>query len=237
MSTTVRRSGATALITSMIVGALAAVLMVTLAGPAQAAAYRYWGYYTWTDGAWAFATAGPDQTDPADGAVEGWRFAVTTESGSPRAPRADGDFAAICASTDAATGKKRVAVVLDAGLADDSPDGAEPPGARGACALVDQAASGAQVLAVVATARIEGGLVCSLDGYPAQGCGEEVETEPPAGPDAAVQLALPQDDSEPADATPAEDDGAPWLGIALGGLLVAALGGAAVWRSRSGAAS
>ncbi|MGH8970339.1 MAG: SCO2322 family protein, partial [Actinomycetes bacterium] len=80
---------------------LTLVSLVGPASPAQAASYRYWGYYTWTDGAWVFATKGPDQTKPADGAVEGWRFAVTSESGSPRVPRADGDFAAICAGTDA----------------------------------------------------------------------------------------------------------------------------------------
>ena len=234
LSNNLRRSGTTALISL-----LAMLLLVTLASPAQAAAYRYWAYYTWTDGAWTFATAGPDQTNPADGAVEGWRFAITTEAGSPRVPRADGDFDAICSTTEAAAGKKRVAVVLDAGLADESPDGAQPPGPRGGCALVDEAASGAQVLAAVSTARVEDGLVCSLDGYPASGCGEEVETEPPASPDAEVALALPQDstdESEQTDATPAEDaEGAPWAGIALGGLLVAALAGAAFWKSRSGA--
>jgi len=234
LSNNLRRSGTTAL-----VSLLAVLLLVTLAGPAQAAAYRYWAYYTWTDGAWTFATAGPDQTNPADGAVEGWRFAITTEAGSPRVPRADGDFDAICATTEAAAGKKRVAVVLDAGLAEESPDGSQPPAARGACALVDEAASGAQVLAAVSTARVEGGLVCSLDDYPSEGCGEEVETEPPADPDAEVPLTLPQDESEQseqADATPAGDDGGtPWSGIALGGLLVVALGGAAFWKSRSGA--
>jgi len=241
LSNNLRRSGATAVLVTAVT-ALAALLLLALASPAQAAAYRYWAYYTWTDGAWTFATAGPDQTDPADGAVEGWRFAITTEAGSPRVPRADGDFDAICSTTEAAAGKKRVAVVLDAGLADESPDGSQPPAARGACALVDDAASGAQVLAAVSTARVEGGLVCSLDDYPAQGCGEEVETEPPANPDAEVALAVPTDstdgtdESGQADATPAEDaDGAPWVGIALGGLLVAALAGAAYWTSRRGA--
>src|SRR5688500_4258203 len=117
MSTIARRSGSI-----LLVSVLAALFLSLLSGPAEAASYRYWGYYTWTDGAWAFATKGPDQTAPADGAVEGWRFAVTTESGSPRVPRADGDFDAICTSTDPAAGKKRVAVVIDGGLSDDAPE-------------------------------------------------------------------------------------------------------------------
>jgi len=237
MSTIARRSGSL-----FIVSVLSALFLSVLAGPAQAASYRYWGYYTWTDGAWTFATKGPDQTAPADGAVEGWRFAVTTEAGSPRVPRADGDFDAICTSTEPAAGKKRVAVVVDAGLPADAPEGAEPPEPRGACALVDESASGAQVLAAVATARIEGGLVCSLDGYPAQGCGEPVDLEPPATPDAQVALALPADETDAAQNDAAnsdgeDDGGTPWLPIAIGGVLVATVAGAAAYKSRSGARS
>ena len=238
MSTIARRSGST-----LLVSVLAALFLALLAGPAQGASYRYWGYYTWTDGAWTFASTGPDQTKPADGAIEGWRFAVTTESGSPRVPRAAGDFEAICASTEAEIGKKRVAVVVDAGLPDDAPEGATPPAPRGACALVDEAASGAQVLAEVATARVENNLICAIDGYPAQGCGEEVDLEPPATPDAQVALELPATET----ATPAttsaassggdDDDGTPWLPIAIGGVLIAAVAGAAAYKSRSGTRS
>ncbi|MGH8970600.1 MAG: SCO2322 family protein, partial [Actinomycetes bacterium] len=180
----------------------------------------------------------PDQTKPADGAVEGWRFAVTSESGSPRVPRADGDFAAICAGTDAAAGKKRVAVVIDAGLAEDAPSGEKPPAARGECAVVAQAASGAEVLAAVASARVEKGLVCSLDGYPATGCGDQVEATPPTAPDAQVRLALPEQQTATraaeGDAPADEDGGPPWVGIAVGAAVVAALGGAAYRRARGG---
>ena len=235
MSTIVRRSGSI-----FIVSVLAALFLSVLAAPAQAASFRYWGYYTWTDGAWAFATKGPDQTAPADGAVEGWRFAITAESGSPRVPRADGDFETICATTEPAPGKKRVAVVVDAGLPDDAPEGsAAPPAPRGECAVVAEAASGADVLAAVATARIEGGLVCALDGYPAQGCGEPVDTEPPATPDAQVALALPaaatDTETKAAGTSENDDDGTPWLPIAIGGVIIATVAGAAAYKSRSGA--
>lgn len=231
MSTIARRSGSI-----LLVSVLAALFLTVLSGPAEAASYRYWGYYTWTDGAWAFATKGPDQTAPADGAVEGWRFAITAESGSPRVPRADGDFDAICTSTDAAAGKKRVAVVIDAGLSDDAPQGATPPKPRGACALVNESASGAEVLAAVATARVEKGLVCAIDAYPAQGCGDPVDTVPPTTADAKVALALPKAKET---ATPKatdngnDDGGTPWLPIAIGAVLVATVGGAAAYRSRS----
>jgi len=233
MSAIARRFSST-----LLVSVLAALFLSLLAGPADAASYRYWGYYTWTDGTWAFATKGPDQSAPADGAVEGWRFAITAESGAPRVPRSDGDFEAICTATDPAAGKKRVAVVLDGGLSADAPTGATPPKPRGACALVAESASGAEVLAAVATARVEKGLVCSIDGYPAQGCGEPVNTVPPTTADAKVALALPtpkQTAATKAASDSKDDGGTPWLPIAIGGVLVVAVAGAAAYRSRSGA--
>jgi hypothetical protein len=220
MSTIARRSGSI-----LLVSVLAALFLSLLSGPAEAASYRYWGYYTWTDGAWTFATKGPDQTAPADGAVEGWRFAITAESGSPRVPRADGDFEAICAATDPVAGKKRVAVVIDGGLSDDAPEGATPPEPRGACAQVDESASGAEVLAAVATVRVEKNLVCAIDAYPAQGCGEPVDAEPPTTPDATVALALPKPEQTATTKTSDGDDGGPpWLPIGIVALALAALG-------------
>src|SRR5690242_13169147 len=54
---------------------VAACRSVLTLAPAQAAAYRYWGFYQLTGTTWAFAQKGPDQTVPKDGAVDGWRFA------------------------------------------------------------------------------------------------------------------------------------------------------------------
>jgi hypothetical protein len=219
---------------------IAALALIVTAQSAMAASYRYWGYYSWTNGNWAFETKGPDATKPADGAVEGWRFAVTAESGSPRVPRADGDFAAICAQTKPAAGKKRVAVVLDPGVPADAPSGAQPQAPHGECALVDVSASGAQVLAAVTPARVEKGLVCGIAGYPATGCGDQVDQQPPATPDATVALALPKARPAAGNATAkaakdAGDGGPPWTGIAIGVAVVAALGTAAVVRARGGA--
>lgn len=176
----------------------AAVLLIviaTFAGTAtaaDAAAYRFWGFYQWTNDAWAFASKGAAQVTPPDGAVEGWRLAVSGETTAPRFPRATGDFDLICANTPAETGKKRVAVVMDFGLPEDAPSGTNPPEARGDCAVVDAKATSAQVLADVATVREEKSLVCAIDTFPASGCGDQVDADPKVpSPEPTVQLVLP----------------------------------------------
>src|SRR6476661_2836035 len=96
------------------VAALALGLLTAV--PAQAATFQYWGYYQLTNGAWVCAQKGSGETNPADGAVEGWRWAITEESGTPpRTPRVTPTFEQACAGADAQSGKKRVAVVLDFG--------------------------------------------------------------------------------------------------------------------------
>jgi hypothetical protein len=157
---------------SLIVALVAAV--VVPAASASASAYRYWGYFQLQGSSWAFATKGPDQVTPADGSVEGWRFAVGGE-GDSRMPRAAATFADLCGSTAAESGKKRVGVVIDYGRAADTEDGAEPPAPTGKCAVVATAATGAEVLAAVASVRAEQGLVCAVDRHPATGCGGEVK--------------------------------------------------------------
>lgn len=171
--------------------AVLAAVLIGLAGPAAAAAYRYWGYYQLTDGAWAFATKGADQMTPKDGSVEGWRFAVAGESDT-RFPRATLSFADICGSTPAQDGMKRVGVIIDYGREADAESGT-PPAPRAACAVVDQAASGAQTLAAVATARADKGLICGLDNWPAAGCGDEVKTpsEAAKADDTPIVIAAP----------------------------------------------
>ena len=59
---------------------------------------------------------------PADGAVSGWRFEIAGESGAARPPRIAPDFAAICGSTAAVAGSKRVALVIDYGVPADAPE-------------------------------------------------------------------------------------------------------------------
>ncbi|WP_374969451.1 SCO2322 family protein [Terrabacter sp. BE26] len=167
---TVRRAPIRMLLAAVVAACLSAL---TLA-PAQAAAYRYWGFYQLTGTSWAFAQKGPDQTVPKDGAVDGWRFAVADET-STRYPRAVLTFDQLCGSTPAQSGKKRVGLVLDFGRPADAADGATPPQPRALCTVVDTGASSAAVLAVAGGVRTEKGLVCAVAGYPTSDCGGAVK--------------------------------------------------------------
>jgi hypothetical protein len=227
------------LVLSLLAGLLLAGTVTVSTSQAVSAAptedgYRFWGYYQWTSGQWAFAQKGPEQVVPADGSVEGWRYAVGGTK--PRVPRAAGDFAAICGETPAEPGKKRVALVVDPGTPADSPSGATPPPATGTCVVTDEKATGAKVLAATGPVRIEKGLACGIDGYPATGCGQALKNirvpatdEPvtleiaPAVGSSAAPSADPADASQPAAAQ--SDDGAPWGGIVLAAVVVLLLAG------------
>ena len=188
--------------------AVAAALSLTILLPgaaAHAAAYRYWGYYELKGDTWQFATKGPDQTKPADGAVE------------------------------AKTGKKRVGVVIDYGRAADTEDGSTPPKPRADCASVDTAASGSEVLAAVGEVRAENGLVCAIDQEPATGCGGEVKQVSAAAkaPDKPVKLeekkaAAPAEEKQDDD-TPIGT----YIGIAVVVAAAAGLGVVALRRRQS----
>ncbi|WP_371481876.1 SCO2322 family protein [Kitasatospora sp. NBC_00315] len=201
----------------------AAVLLVLLgvltASPAHATGYRYWSFWKWSAGAWTYQQQGPAVYVPPDGAVDGWRFAVSPDGGRDAArPGAGGDFDALCAATPAQAGRKRVAVVLDFGTAADAPPGtlaagAAPPAARTACAVVPVAAGSAEVLAAVAPPlRYDtAGILCAIAGYPAAGCGEALSGP---GPGAAG------------------GGGGPNLGLVAGGAAVAVLAAGALWQTR-----
>jgi uncharacterized protein (TIGR03382 family) len=206
---------------------LGLVLTVLLpAGAASAAAYRYWGYYQLSGSTWQFATTGPDQTKPADGSVEGWRFAIGTED-TTRYPRATPTFDEICGDTAAGSGEKRVAVVIDYGRAADSSEATEPPEAEGRCAVVADTATGLEVLAKVADVRSEKSLICGIDDYPATGCGDEVKSvsDEAKAADTPVTLQLPTDD-EPESATVKKDDDDSATGTYIGIGVVLVLGAA-----------
>ncbi|MGW0232299.1 SCO2322 family protein [Actinopolymorpha singaporensis] len=188
-----RRSAAAFLLTTLATVLAAGLLATTVgAGVAQASAYRYWGFFQWKDNAWKMASVGPGSVTPKDGAVDGWRFAVSGEKSPPRLPRAAADFAELCGSSKAQAGKKRVGVVLDYGVADEAPGGQQPAKPRGACAVVDAKATSAQVLAAVADVREQKSMVCGIDGFPSSGCGDPVKKAPAvASPEPTVALALP----------------------------------------------
>jgi MYXO-CTERM domain-containing protein len=143
-------------------------------------AYRYWTYWVLDAGQWSFSQVAPAGTLPQDGAVQGWRFAVTTIAGSSSsAPRTDPAlaFERACAGTTAPVGSKRIAVVIDPGEVDSAPLGESAPPPRAACAVVDGDATGAKALSTIADLRVEDGLVCAIDGYPARECAITLDSD------------------------------------------------------------
>jgi hypothetical protein len=179
------------LLLSLVAGLLLAGTATSLAHAEDG--FRFWGYYQWTASSsqWAFAQKGPDGVVPADGSVEGWRYAVG--GAKPRVPRAAGDFAAVCKDVPAEAGKKRVAVVVDPGTTEDATAGQQPGTPSGTCVVTDVKSNGAQVLAAVGPTRLEKGLTCGIDGYPASGCGEAVKSikVPAADPSVTLQIGNP----------------------------------------------
>ncbi|WP_369388898.1 SCO2322 family protein [Streptomyces sp. CG1] len=184
------------------------------AGPAQATGYRYWSFWERTGGQWTYATQGPSSARPDDGAVEGFRFAVSADSADASRPRGTADFGTVCSSTPARSGRKRVALVLDFGTPADAPSGETPPARRTACARVSDDATTAEALAAVAKPlRYDtNALLCAISGYPQKGCGEQVASGRKSGSDSGSS--------------------GPSLGLPIGAGVVALLAGAAVWQSR-----
>jgi hypothetical protein len=247
---------------ALVMLAMAALLGVTLpsllapAGAAHAASYRFWGYYQLTGSTWAFAQKSPADTKPKDGAVEGWRFAVGDEA-TPRFPRATPTFKDICGTTAVKAGTKRVGVVIDSGREADAEGGATPPAPLAECAVVDAGASGAEVLATVASVRLDKGLTCAINGYPATGCGGEVAQVPAAAKAADTPVPIPVKADAAASPTPSASAGASpsasadaaapgsrtgqgsgasagtWVAIVLALVLIATLAVAALRRRRA----
>ncbi|GHE53396.1 hypothetical protein CP980_23245 [Streptomyces vinaceus] len=213
---------------------LAFGVLLTLLGssPALAAGYRYWSFWEASGGQWQYATQGPSTARPADGATLGFRFSVSQDAAAEAAkPRAAADFAAVCAGTEAAEGRKRIAVVVDFGVPADAPAGDAPPQdtPRTACAQVAPDATAAEALAAAAKPLRynSAALLCAVSGYPKQGCGEPIADagqKPHPNPDAS---AGPKPSAEP-EAT----GGGPSTSLLVGLAAVAALAAAAVWQSR-----
>ncbi|MCX4701156.1 SCO2322 family protein [Streptomyces sp. NBC_01373] len=196
---------------------LAAFLFSGNAGQAQAAGYRYWSFWERDGNQWTYATQGPSTARPSDGDVQGFRFAVSEDSGDATKPRGTADFATICANTPAQDGRKRIALVIDFGTTTDAPSGETPPPARTACVPTTPDATTAEALAAVAKPLrySTNALLCAIAGYPEAGCGEQVEGKQPT--------AAPKKNTE---------DRGPSLGLLAGTAAVAALGAAAVWQAR-----
>jgi len=143
--------------------------------------YRYWGYFQAAPGAntWTAAMTGPTVT-LKDGAVEGWTFTASSNDIPATTPMADPDFAELCGSTPAVSGKIRVGIVVDFGTGDIAPTGETPKEVLIDCVTVPEKSTGLKVLESVLSVRADkSGLICGLAGYPATECGVEIDMPTP----------------------------------------------------------
>ncbi|CAA9369571.1 MAG: hypothetical protein AVDCRST_MAG21-564 [uncultured Nocardioidaceae bacterium] len=233
-------------------------------GPALGKGYTYWGFYLWDEksASWQFATVGANDPSqlPEDGDVYGFRWALNVGRDT-RVPRADGDFDAVCGGEQADGGEKRIALVIDYGTETDAEEGDQPQQPRGVCAVVNDRFTVQQALQTVAPIRTgNGGLICAIDDYPSQGCGDELTGVQAPPPDKQVNLVLPGeepkkdggdtsssaadgDDSTPStdtssaasDADTADDGSGGTVTLVVALVVLAALGiGALVLRRRRG---
>ncbi|MEU8886296.1 SCO2322 family protein [Streptomyces sp. NPDC048442] len=193
--------------------------------------YRYWSFWERDGSKWAYATQGASTTHPADGAVQGFRFAVSQDSQDAAKPRGNADFGAACAKTPAKEDTKRIALVLDFGTAQDAPAGEKPPAPRTVCAQVGTDATTAEALAEVARPLRynNAALLCAIAGYPKAGCAEQVSGKSSA---AASPSPASSDSASSSAAGQGEGDGGPSAGLIVGFAAVLVLGAAAVWQAR-----
>ncbi|MGH3309709.1 MAG: SCO2322 family protein [Streptomyces sp.] len=196
-------------------------------GSAQAAdGYRYWSFWEQTkkSQAWSYATQGPSVLRPDDGAVLGFRFALSEDSEDAASPRGDAEFEAICGRTEKKPDRKRVALAVDFGTTAHAPRGENPPSARTACARVAEDASAAEALAAVAKPLRynSDALLCAIEGYPRRGCGERLSGDG----------ASKEKDKGKGDANGSDGGLPPVAGIGAGVAAVAVLAVAAVRQTR-----
>ena len=140
--------------------------------------YRYWGYFQAAPGAtsWTAAMTGPT-VDIKDGAVEGWSFVFSSDDIPSAAPSVKPDFASICSHIKPASGKKRIALVIDFGKKAYAPGGERVKRTIVRCVKTDKKSQGIDVLGQVTKVRAEAsGLICGLSGYPREECGAEIQT-------------------------------------------------------------
>jgi hypothetical protein len=228
------------------VGVLSALLLAALlvggtSGTARAAdGFKYWNYFHVENGKYAFAQTGPSGFKPADGAVEAYRYGVSSTAAglTPRVAATRYTVDDICKNVDADAGQKRVGVLLDYGTPSDAAAGDTPPEPEAKCAVVPIAANGQQVLDAVTDLRVENQLVCGIDSYPVKGCSVTVKNAPPPATEQSLAFQLPPaatadgQSGAATSSTASEDDGGvPWPLVGVVAALVV-IGGAALALTR-----
>lgn len=240
MATALRRTSGIPL---LLLTLLTAVLVVAgTARPAQAAdGYKYWNYFHVEKGAYVFAKTGPADYKPKDGAVEAYRYGLssTADGIQPRTDATTYTVDTICKGTQAKAGQKLVGVLIDYGTAKDAGSGETPPKPRAACAAVPTGANGQQVLDAVADVRVENQLTCGIDGYPVKGCSVTVKNPPAASTEQNVSFTLPKTAAAKSDAgatqaaQQSDGSGFPWTLVAVV-VVVLVLAGAGLAVARRG---
>lgn len=219
--------------------ALALTSVVLVTGPVEASAYRFWTYWQASSGStqWAFANQGPGTAVPSNGAVEGWAYALSTESGSQEEqPQPLPDFEVLCSADATPPGMKRVGLVVDPGPASIAPEGEEPIAPVATCIEIEADATGYDVLRSVLDVRTENGLVCGIGGYPGNECAPVLSdaevmalkgvshgsVEDDGAPDASDSTATSATEAN-APGDTATSTGSPLVSVAVIGLLAVAV--------------
>ena len=201
--------------------------------------YKYWNYFHVQNGKYAFAKTGPSGFVPKDGAVEAYRYGLSSTAAgiTPRTDPTTYTAEDICTGTKAEGGQKLVGVLLDYGTADDADSGDEPPAPRAACAAVPTAANGQQVLDAVADVRVAEAADLRYRRLPGQRLLGHREGPTARDAEDKVDFALPEAAAPKKDAATdpasAESDegGVSWPLVGVVALVVV-LGGAALVLSR-----
>ncbi len=196
-------------------------ISLTASTSAQAASYRYWTYWTTNSGSWEFRQIGPAANIPKDGSVEGWKFAISSQSGDEQAKpsfAAVNTFQEICGTTPAVADKKRVALVVDPGSDESAPEGERPGTLASTCVQTDPQATGYNVLRSVFPVRTSAGLICGIDGYPTIECADAVSDS---------SSALDPNVTSPTESTPTSSP-IPVVIVAL----IIGVGGGFIWQLR-----
>ncbi len=147
--------------------------------PADAAekGWRYWGYFQTPPHStqWITAMTGPTTT-LRDGAIEGWKFTLSSNSIAAKPPTTSPRFAKICSGVTREDGVIRVGLIVDFGSSLISPRGEKPRTTIVRCVKISEGSTGLDVLQQELKVRQSSqGFICALNQYPAQECSAEIK--------------------------------------------------------------
>ncbi|MGH1552802.1 SCO2322 family protein [Streptomyces sp. L7] len=149
---------------------------------------RYWSFWDRTGTHWTYATQGPSTARPADGDIQGFRFAVSEDSADAK-PRARPPTSRPSAPTPRPWKGKSASPSSSTSVRRPTPRPTKPhPPPAPPAPTVSPDATTAEALASVAKPlRYDtNALLCAIGGYPEQGCGEQITAEHHDGPSVGI---------------------------------------------------